>query len=109
MTMIWIKNHGIGGESDNLRIPIAEEIPDVVPWKEGAQQAQAVVKLREWTGIELDVHLPDEGIENGFSNALGDQIRWAHNEDADHPDFDNKAEELDAYYDGNHPDIDDES
>ena len=107
--MIWIKNHGIRGESDNLRIPLAEEIPDVVSWKEDAQEAQAVVKVRAWTGIDLDVQLPDDAIENGFSDALGDQIRWAHNEDADHPDFDDKAEELDAFYDGTHPDLSDAS
>ena len=100
--MIWIKNYVIGGESDNMRIPLAKEMPEVVPWKEDAQQAQSVVKLRGWTGIDLDVSLPDEAIENGFSDALGDQIRWAHNEDADHPDYHDKAEELDAYYDGSH-------
>ena len=104
--MIWIKNHNISGESDNLRIPLAEEIPDVVPWKEDAQEAQAVVKLQGWTGIDLDVQLPDEAIKNGFSDALGNQIRWAHNEDADHPDYSDKAEELDAYYNGTHPDLD---
>ena len=102
--MIWIKNHGISGESDDLRIPLAEEIPDVVAWKEDAQQAQAVVKLQGWTRIDLDVHLPDDAIENGFSDALDDQIRWAHNEDADHDDFEDKAEELDAFYHGTHPD-----
>jgi len=102
--MIWIKNHGISGESDNMRIQLAEEIPDVVPWKEDAQQAQMVVIEQGWTGIGLDVHLPDEAIENGFSDALGEQIRWAHNEDADHPDFDDKAEELDAIYNATHPD-----
>ena len=107
--MIWIKNHGIHGESDNLRIPLAEEIPDVVPWKEDAQQAQAVIVMRGWTGIDLDLQLPDDAIENGFSDALGEQIRWAHNEDADHPDYSDKAEELNDYYDGSHPDLSDQS
>ena len=101
--MIWIKNHGINGGSDDLRIPLAEEISDVVPWKEDAQQSQAVVVMRGWTGIDLDVNLPDEAISNDFSDALGDQIRWAHEEDADHPDYDDKAEELDAYYNRTHP------
>lgn len=103
--MIWIKNHQMQGESDNLRLPLAEKIPDVVPWKEDAQKAQEVVKLRGWTGIELDAHLPDEAIENGFSDALGEQIRWAHNEHAEHPDYSDKAEELDAYYNGTHPEL----
>ena len=107
--MIWIKNHGIRGESDNLRIPIAEEIPEVVPWKENAQKAKTVVVMRGWTGIDLDANLPDEAIENGFSDALGNQIRWAHNEDSDHPDYEDKAEELDAYYGGSHPDLSDQS
>ena len=101
--MIWIKNHGMRGESDNLRFRLAEEIPDVVTWKEDAKQAQAVVIERRWTGIDLDVNLPDEAIENGFSDALGEQIRWAHNEDADHEDYDDKAEELDAYFANEHP------
>lgn len=105
--MIWIKNHGVRGESDDLRIPLAEEIPNVVPWKEDAQEAHAVVRLKGWTGIDLDVQLPDDAIENGFSDVLGDRVRWAHNEAAAHPDYDDKAEELDAYYDGIHPDLSD--
>lgn len=100
--MIWIKNHGISGESDNLRIPIRNSNVPVVTYNDEGDTT-TVVKLQRWTGLDIDTDLPDQAIENGFLDGLGDQVRFAYKEDADHADYNNKAEELDAYYDGTHP------
>ena len=102
--MIWIKNHNTSGKSDNLRIPLRNEDAPVVACADDGDTTP-VVKMREWTGLEIETHLPDEALENAFLDALGDQVIWAHKQDADHPDYHDKAEELDAYYNGTHPDI----
>lgn len=104
--MIWIKNHGVSGESDNLRVMLASELPDVIPHRDDPEAAQAVVRIRGWTGINLDVKLPDEAVQAAFSDALGDRVRWAIDEPADHDDYNDKSAELDALYDGSHPEID---
>ena len=106
--MIWIKNHGINGESDNLRIPLRNADVPVLAYQDDGETTP-VVRLKRWTGLDIDTHLPDQAIENAFLDGLGDQVRFAYKEGADHPDYDDKAEELDAYYDGTHPDLSDTS
>ena len=102
--MIWIKSYNTTGESDNIRVPLRNEDVPVVAHQDSAETTQ-IVKLKGWTGVHLDTNLPDEAIENGFIDGLGNQVRWAYKEDADHPDYDDKAEELDAYYEGTHPNL----
>lgn len=106
--MIWIKNHGIRGGSDNLRILLRNEDTPVVAYQDDGETTP-IIKLRGWTGIDLDTDLPDEALQNAFIEGLGEQVRWAYEEDADHPDYGDKAEELCAYYDGSHPDLSDTS
>ena len=106
--MIWVKNHGIRGESDNLRLPLRNEDTPVVAYEDDGQTTPITV-MRGWTGVHIDTDLPDQAIRNAFIEALGDQVCWAYEEDADHPDYSDKAEELDAYYDGTHPDLNDQS
>ena len=105
--MIWIKNHGISGESDNLRIPLRDANADVYAHIDN-DETTPITALRGWTGVHIDLNAEQQRC---FSEALeeGHKLRWAIGEPADHPDFDNKAEELDAYYDGTHPDLDDTS
>ena len=106
--MIWIKNHGISGGSDNLRIPLRNEDAPVVAHQDDGETSPITV-MRGWTGVDLDTDLPVQAIENAFLDGLGDQVRFAYKEDSDHPDYDDKAEELDAYYDGTHPNLNDTS
>lgn len=105
--MIWIKNHGIRGESDNLRVPLKDAGLSVTPHFEDGE-TNRIVKLQRWTGIELDANLPDQAIENAFLD-FNDDVIFASDRDSDHPDYDNKNEELDAYYDGTHPDLNEDS
>lgn len=105
--MIWIKNHGITGESDNLRIPLKDAGLSVTPHHDEGQTTP-IVELRGWTGIKLDTGLPDQALENALLD-FDEKVIFAYKQDADHADYDDKAEELDAYYDGTHPDLDDTS
>ena len=69
-------------------------------------ETTAIIKLGGWTGVDLGTDLPDQALQNAFIGGLGGQVRWAYEQDADHPDYADKAEELDAYYEGTHPDLD---
>ena len=100
--MIWIKNHGIRGESDNLRIPLAGEIGEISCHKDDPEDCPAIVVMRGWTGVKIDSDVSD--VRDGFESALGSQLRFAADEPADHDDYDDKAEELTAIYNGEHPD-----
>lgn len=102
--MIWIKNHGIRGESDNLRMPLADEVDEVTCHQNDPDGCPAIAKVRGWTGVCIKKGVGD--VRDGFEGALGSQLRFAVDEPADHGEFDDKAEELDAYHDGEHPDID---
>lgn len=105
--MIWIKNHGIRGESDNLRVPLASEVDEISCHQNDSEGCPAIVKHRGWTGVGIDADVDD--VRDGFESALGSQLRFAADESADHGDYDDQAEELTAYYDGTHPDLDDNS
>ena len=102
--MIWIKNHGIQGESENLRISLKNAGVPVVTVKDDGDTTPITV-FRRWTGIHIDSQLPDEALENAFLD-FEENVRFAYKEEAEHPDYDNKSDELDAYYDGTHPDLD---
>lgn len=102
--MIWIKNHGVTGESDDLRIPLRNADAPVVAYQDDGKTTP-IVSLRGWTGIKIDTQLPDQAIVNAFLDGFGDQTRFAYDEGANHPDFGSKADELDAYYNGTHPDL----
>ena len=102
--MIWIKNHGVKGESDNLRIPLADEVDGITCHQNDPDGCPAIVVMSRWTGVKIGSNVSD--VRNGFESALGPQLRFAVDEDADHGDYENKAEELDAYYAGNHPETD---
>jgi len=106
--MIWIKNHGIRGTSDNLRLPLRNADAPVVAYKDDDETTPITV-MRGWTAVHIDTNLPDQAIRNAFIEGLGEQVIWAYEEDADHPDYDDKAEELDAYYAGTHPNVSDTS
>ena len=99
--MIWIKNHGISDESDNLRIPLVEEIDEISSHKDDPESCPAIVVMKGWAAVKVDSDVSD--VRDGFEGALGPQLRFAVDEDANHDDYDNKAEELTAIYDGEHP------
>ena len=99
--MIWIKNHGISGESDNLRIPLAEHVKAISCHQQDPEGCPAIVALRGWTGVSIDADVAD--VRGGFETALGSQLRFAVDEPADHDDYSDKSEELDAFCDGSHP------
>ena len=101
--MIWIKNHGIVGESDNLRIPLAENVDDITCHKNDAEGCPAVIQMRGWTGVKIDSDVDQN--RDGFESALGSQLRFAVDESSDHDDYEDKSEELDAFYNGTHPDL----
>ena len=103
--MIWIKNHGIRGESDNLRIPLAGEIDEMTCHKDDPEGCPAIVVMSGWTGIDIDSDVAE--VQDGIKSSIGPQLRFAADEAADHDDYDNRSEELDAYYGGTHPDLDD--
>ena len=103
--MIWVKNHGITGESDNLRIPLASEVGEISCHQNDPEGCPTIVKHRGWTGVDIDADVDD--VRDGFESALGSQLRFGADETADHDDYEDKAEELDAYYGGTHPDLDD--
>lgn len=68
-----------------------------------------IVYVDHYVGFDVNDELPDQAIENGISNAMASQLGvespvFAHTLDADHPDYDNKREELIAKFEGTHPD-----
>ena len=99
--MIWIKNHRISGESDNLRTPLAEHLDVMTCHLNDPEGCPAIVVLRGWTGVSIDADVND--VRTGFETALGSQLRFAVDEPADHDDYSDKSDELDAFYDGRHP------
>jgi len=69
-----------------------------------------IVYVEDYVGFDVNDQLAGQAIENGISNAIASQLGvenplFAHALDADHPDYDNKREELVAKYDGSHPDV----
>lgn len=100
--MFWFRNHGITGESDSLRIPLRNANVPVVAYQDDGETTPVVV-LRGWTGVKIDSALSVQALENAFLDGLGDQTQFAYKQNSDHPDYDNKSTELDAYYEGNHP------
>ena len=100
--MIWIKNHGIRGESDNLRIPLESEVEAVKSHKNDPKASPAIVRMQGWTGVGIDSDVSD--VREQFKEALGDQLLFAVDGAADNDDYNSKDEELDAYYAGEHPD-----
>ena len=106
--MIWIK--GISdqfGTSDQIR-----ECGRESGFIDSDDYSAGIVYMRGWAGFAVNDNLPDEAIENALSDALTDKFgvldpTFGYEVDADHPDYDNKAEELQAYYDRSHPDLSD--
>ena len=101
--MIWIKNHGVTGESDNLRLALGKEVEEITCHKKDADGCPAIVKMWGWTGVKIDLD-PNE-VKDGFETALDTQIRFAVDEDSNHDNYSNKNGELDAYYAYDHPDV----
>ena len=103
--MIWIK--GISnqfGTSDEIR-----ECGREAGFLDSDDYSTGIVYLRGWVGFKVNENVPDEAIENGISEALSNQLgienpTFAFDTDADHEDYDNKSEELEAIYNGEHPD-----
>lgn len=67
-----------------------------------------IVYVEDYVGFDVTDQLPDEAIENGISDAIASQLGvenpvFAHTLDADHPDYNNKRNELVAKYEGTHP------
>ena len=107
--MIWIKGvHNRFGTSDDLR-----ECGRGAGFLDSDDYSTGIVYLRGWVGFHVNENLPDEEIENALSDALADKLAisdptFAFGEDADHDDYESKSEELEAYYDGTHPDLDEQ-
>lgn len=108
--MIWIKNAGNWfNTNDGLR-----ECGRKAGFLDSDDYSTGIVYLRGWVGFAVNDNLPDEAIENGISEGLSDQLgienpTFGFEVDVDHPDYDNKSEELEAIYDGDHPDLSDTS
>ena len=100
--MIWFKNHGITGSSDNLREPLSEEVDKITCHTDDPEGCPAIVVMDGWTGVKINSDVSD--VRDGFKDALGSQLRFAADKPSDHDDYNDKAEELDAYYNGDHPD-----
>ena len=105
--MIWIKNAGNWFSISNELRECGRE----AGFLDSDDYSTGIVYLKGWVGFAVNENLPDEAIENGISEALGNQLGienpiFAFDEASDHDDYDNKAEELDAYYEGAHPDDD---
>lgn len=108
--MIWIKGiQNRFGTSDELR-----ECGREAGFLDSDDHSTGIVYLRGWVGFAVNENLPDQAIENALADVLADRLGisnpiFGFQIDADHPDYDNKSEELDAYYEGTHPDLDDTS
>lgn len=107
--MIWIKGiQNQFGTSDELR-----ECGREAGFLESDDYLTGVVYVGGWTGFAVDENLPDEAIKNALSDVLADKLgisapTFGYEVDADHPDYDDKSDELEAYYEGTHPDLDDQ-
>jgi len=103
--MIWIKSITGGfASSDELR-----ECGREAGFLESDDYSTGVIYMRGWVGFRVNENLPDEDIENALAEKLADKLgisdpTFAFEVDADSPDYDNKSEELEAYFDGTHPD-----
>ena len=102
--MIWIKQTFRSGSSSEFR-----EVGRETGFLDSDDHSTGIVYQQGYIGFAVNENLPDEAIENGIADALADQLGvgnpvFGFDEDADHPDFDSKSEELDAYYNGTHPD-----
>lgn len=69
-----------------------------------------IVYAEDYVGFEINGGLPDQAVENGITNALSNRLGvtspvFAYEQPADHPDYDNKRDELLAKVDGTHPDF----
>lgn len=108
--MIWIKNGSKWfTSSDQLR-----ECGCKAGCLDSDDNSTGIVYLRGWVGFAVNKNLSDEAIKNGISEALSNQLgmenpTFAFEQDADHPDYGNKAEELEAYYEATHPGLGDTS
>ena len=101
--MIWIKNHGVRGQTDNLRQPLKDAgLPICCHNDEG--ETTPVIFMKGWTGLALDDHDISDDELTQLLKGLNPIIVVAHEQDAEHDEFDNKSDELDAYYNDRHPD-----
>lgn len=69
-----------------------------------------IVYVGDYVGFDVRDQLPDQAIENGISNAIASQLGvedpvFAHSLDAEHPDYDDKRDELVAKLEGTHPNL----
>ena len=102
--MIWIKRTFRVNGSDSIR-----EVGRETGFLDSDDHSTAIVHQRGYIGFAVNKNLPDEAIENGIADVLADRFGvenpvFGFDKDANHPDFDSKSEELDAYYNGEHPD-----
>ena len=106
--MIWIQGiNGRFGRSDKLRACGRE-----AGFMDSDDYSTSIVYIGGWVGFNVNDELPDEAVENALSDVLADKLgvsnpTYGFEVDADHPDYDTKSEELEAYYDGTHPGRDD--
>jgi len=100
--MIWIKNHGVTGSTDNLRQPLKDAGVPICCYSDDGKTTPVVV-LKGWTGLALNDHdlTDDEVVE--LIEKINSMIMVARDLGANHDEFDNKSEELDAYHNGEHP------
>ena len=101
--MIWIKRTFRTASSDELRAVGRE-----AGFLDSEDHDTGIVYELGYIGFKVNENLPDEDIENGITDVLADQLGvdnpiFAFEKDAEHPDYETKAEELDAYYAGTHP------
>lgn len=64
-----------------------------------------IVYIEDFVGFDVADQLPDQAIENGISDAIASQLGvenpvFAHTLESDHPDYDDKRDELVAKYEG---------
>ena len=103
--MIWIK--GVQN-----RFQTSDEFRGVgreAGFLDSDDYSTGIVYLRGWVGFRVNENLPDEAIENALSDLLADKLgisdpTYGFELDADHEDYNNKSEELEAIYNGEHPD-----
>ena len=92
--MIWIKNHGVSGRSDNLRELLAADIESVTTHAEDPEGSPAIVVMDGWTGVAIDNDYDD--VRQPIRDALGPQVVFADEVDSD--EHDTMADELDERY-----------
>lgn len=103
--MIWIK--GIQNQfttSDELR-----ECGRAGGFLDSDDYSTGIVYMRGWVGFAVNQQLPDQAIENGISEALSNKLgiddpTFGFDMDANHPGYSHKGDELEAIYNGDHPD-----